>query len=130
MPVNKVHFGATASGVRLFSYSGCYIGFGLTITALQLFQGYRSWICGDVAAHGLRESRSIGAGLVALQAIGAILSFKYFSTAKLSKTTSIVRREEAKRRSFYLLVVAWPISEAASGGDAGQGEAGRTGDDP
>lgn len=79
--MNNVHFGASASDVPQFSYGGFYIGFGLSITALQLFQGYLSWMCGDMAAQGLRESRKIGTVLVMLQVIGAILSFKYFSIA-------------------------------------------------
>jgi hypothetical protein len=79
--MNDVRFGASASDIARFSYGNFYVGFGLSITALQLFQGYLSWLCGNMAARGLRESRMIGAGLAALQVVGTVLGFKYFSIA-------------------------------------------------
>ena len=78
--MQNVRFGATATDAPRFSYGGFYIGFGLTITAFLLFQGWLAWVCGGMAAKGLPESRTIGLALALLQVVGGALSLRFFST--------------------------------------------------
>jgi hypothetical protein len=77
--MQNVRFGGTATDAPRFSYGDFYIGFGLTITAFLLFQGWLSWVCGEMASKGLPESRSIGIALALLQVVGGVVSFKFFS---------------------------------------------------
>jgi hypothetical protein len=77
--MQSVRFGGTAADVPRFSYGGFYIGFGLTITAFLLFQGWLSWVCGEMASKGLSEGRSIGLALALLQVVGGVVSLKFFS---------------------------------------------------
>lgn len=77
--MQNVRFGGTAAEAPRFSYGDFYIGFGLTITAFLLFQGWLAWVCGEMASKGLPESRSIGLALALLQIVGGAVSLKFFS---------------------------------------------------
>jgi hypothetical protein len=81
LAMNSVRF---AEGHSTFSYGGFYTGFGLTITAFQLFAAWLAWLLGSMARQSAaRQSaaavRPIAWGMFALQIVGIGLSLKYFS---------------------------------------------------
>ena len=86
--MNSTHFSV---GSSTFSYGGFYLGFGLTISAVQLFEAWLAWHLGSMARRGLRDARVIAWGMFVLQVIGFGLSWRYFSIepAVLSLVTAV-----------------------------------------
>jgi hypothetical protein len=71
-----VHFSV---GHTTFSYGGFYQGFGLSITAYQLFMAWLAWELGSMAKRGVMDVRGIAWGMVVLQLVGVGLALLYFS---------------------------------------------------
>ena len=71
--MNNVHI---SMGSSTYSYGNFYLGFGLTITVIQLFEAWLSWVLGSMARRGSR-SRTIALGLIAVQIFGLGLSLRY-----------------------------------------------------
>ena len=86
--MNNVHISV---GSSTYSYGNFYLGFGLTITVIQLFEAWLSWVLGSMARRGIAEARTIALGLIAVQIFGLGLSLRYFSAepALLSGLTII-----------------------------------------
>jgi hypothetical protein len=86
--MNGTHFSV---GGSTFSYGEFYLGFGLTISAVQLFEAWLAWQLGSMARRGVRDARVIAWGMVVLQVIGFGLSWRYFSIvpAALSLVTAV-----------------------------------------
>jgi hypothetical protein len=78
--MQSVHFSV---GRQTFSYGGFYVGFGLSVTAFNLFQSLVAWMLArTIRKGGLRsEDFALGWALVVLQVFGAVLSVKYFAIA-------------------------------------------------
>jgi hypothetical protein len=76
--MNNVRFSA---GGSTFSYGGFYLGFGLSITASQLFSAWLAWFLGSMARRGVESTRSIAWAMVLLQVVGFGLSLRFFSWA-------------------------------------------------
>lgn len=76
--MNSVHF-SDAGGS--FSYGGFYRGFGLSITASQLFLAWLLWLLASMARRHSRDAEQIAWAIGVLQVIGAGLSLRYFSYA-------------------------------------------------
>ena len=74
--MKDVHFSV---GHTVFSYGGFYKGFGLSITAYQLFMAWLAWELGSMAKRGVMDVRGIAWGMVVLQLVGVGLSLLYFS---------------------------------------------------
>ena len=74
--MNKVRFSV---GSTTFSYGGFYIGFGLFITAFQLFCVWLAWVLASMARHGEMAARRSAWGMFLLQCVGTALSLRYFS---------------------------------------------------
>jgi hypothetical protein len=74
--MNKVRFSV---GSTTFSYGGFYIGFGLFISAFQVFCIWLAWTLGSMARQGEMAARRIAWGMFLLQCIGTVLSLRYFS---------------------------------------------------
>jgi hypothetical protein len=74
--MNRVRFSV---GSTAFSYGGFYIGFGLFISAFQLFCVWLAWTLGSIAQAGEMAARRIAWGMFVLQCFGAVLSLRYFS---------------------------------------------------
>lgn len=62
-----------------FSYGKFYQGFGLYITASQLFFAYFALVLGRLAGRAENFPLSLGWSFAALQFVGTILSLRYFS---------------------------------------------------
>jgi hypothetical protein len=86
--MNGTHFSV---GGSTFSYGGFYLGFGLTISAVQLFEAWLAWQLGSMARRGVRDARVIAWGMVVLQMVGFGLSWRYVSIvpAVLSLATAV-----------------------------------------
>ena len=76
LAMNSVRF---AEGHSTFSYGGFYTGFGLSITAFQLFAAWLAWLLGSMARQSAAAVCSIAWGMFALQIVGIGLSLEYFS---------------------------------------------------
>jgi hypothetical protein len=76
LAMNSVSF---AEGHSTFSYGEFYLGFGLFITAFQLFAAWLAWLVGSMARQGAAGVRAIAWGMFALQIVGIGLSLRYFS---------------------------------------------------
>jgi hypothetical protein len=74
--MNNVHFSV---GRSTFSYGGFYKGFGLSISAFQLFSAWLAWTLGSMARRGIPGVRAIAWGLFFLQVVGLVLSVRYFA---------------------------------------------------
>jgi hypothetical protein len=74
--MKNVHFSV---GHTTFSYGGFYQGFGLSITAYQLFMAWLAWELGSMAKRGVMDVRGIAWGMVVLQLVGVGLALLYFS---------------------------------------------------
>ncbi|NYF53783.1 hypothetical protein HDF12_004182 [Edaphobacter lichenicola] len=74
--MNSVRFSA---GRATFSYGGFYTGFGLSISAFDVFSAWLAWTLGSMARAGERRARPIGWAMFALQCVGFVLSLRYFS---------------------------------------------------
>jgi hypothetical protein len=74
--MNDVHF---TVGHSTYSYGGFYIGFGLFVTAADLFLAWLAWQLGSMAQRGSFDARAIAWGLAALQLVSAGLSVRFFS---------------------------------------------------
>jgi hypothetical protein len=74
--MNSVRFSA---GSLTFSYGGFYTGFGLSISAFDLFSAWLAWTLGSMARAGERRASTIGWAMFALQCVGFVLSLRYFS---------------------------------------------------
>lgn len=72
--MNAVHF---AVGSATFSYGNFYRGFGLSITASQLFLAWLTWIL--AGAPPTAPNRAIVWAICVLQIIGIALSLAFFS---------------------------------------------------
>ncbi len=72
--MNGTHFSV---GGSTFSYGEFYLGFGLTISAVQLFEAWLAWQLGSMARRGVRDARVIAWGMVVLHVIGFGLSWRY-----------------------------------------------------
>jgi hypothetical protein len=84
--MRDVHFSV---GSTTFSYGAFYRGFGLSITASQLFMAWLAWQLGSMAKRGVADVRRIAWAMVVLQLVGVVLSMLYFSVvpALLSMVT-------------------------------------------
>jgi hypothetical protein len=76
LAMNSVRF---AEGRSTFSYGEFYVGFGLFITAFQLFAAWLVWLLGSMARQGAAGVCVIAWGMFALQIVGIGLSLRYFS---------------------------------------------------
>ena len=74
--MREVHF---TEGHSSFSYGNFYIGFGLSITASQLFNAWLAWCLSGMAERREQGTFPIAVGLLILELIGAALSLRYFS---------------------------------------------------
>jgi hypothetical protein len=74
--MNNVRF---SEGSSTFSYGNFYLGFGLSISAFQLFEAWLVWMLASAARRGETVARTIVWGLFVLQIIGLGLSLRYFS---------------------------------------------------
>jgi hypothetical protein len=75
--MNTVRFSA---GFSTFSYGDFYTGFGLFITAFQLFAAWLAWSLGSMARRGIADVRTIAWGMSILQLVSLALSLRYFSS--------------------------------------------------
>jgi len=74
--MDNVHFQV---GRSTYSYGHFYRGFGLSITASQLFAAYLAWYFGTLARRGhLEILRALSWPFIAWQITGLILSWIYF----------------------------------------------------
>jgi len=62
------------------SYGGFYTGFGLSATANLVFSAFLAWHLGTLAAKNPSAIGLLGWAFCALQIVGVVLSFVYFST--------------------------------------------------
>lgn len=67
-------------GGSRFSYGGFYRGFGLYITLYLVFSAYLAWYLGDLARTAPAVVPPLGWLLAAVQGVGFVLSWLYFST--------------------------------------------------
>jgi hypothetical protein len=74
--MNSVRFSA---GSSTFSYGGFYTGFGLSISAFDLFSAWLAWTLGSMARAGEMRARAIGLAMFVLECAGFGLSLRYFS---------------------------------------------------
>ena len=74
--MNGVRF---SEGGSTFSYGDFYTGFGLTISAFQLFEAWLAWRVGSMVRRGIWDARAIALGLFGLQCVGFVLSLRYFA---------------------------------------------------
>ncbi|MDQ1694576.1 MAG: hypothetical protein QOH85_2111 [Acidobacteriaceae bacterium] len=74
--MNNVQFSAAGS---TFSYGRFYRGFGLSISASQLFFAWLAWLLASMAQRDPESARLIAWAMVGLQVVGFGLSLKYFS---------------------------------------------------
>lgn len=74
--MNRVHF--SVGGPQTSSYGGFYRGFGLSISAAQLFSAFLAWHLGSMARRGSEEVKPLGWALFVWQLPGLVLSFLYF----------------------------------------------------
>lgn len=74
--MNNVHI---AEGGSTFTYGGFYRGFGLSISAFQLFFAWLAWILASMARQPAPGIRAIAWGMFALMLAEILLSLKYFS---------------------------------------------------
>lgn len=75
--MNNVRFSAAGTSV---SYGDFYRGFGLSITAAQLFYAWLAWLLAGMARRDPEGARRIAWSMVVLQLAGLGLSLRYFST--------------------------------------------------
>ena len=78
--MNDVHF---TVGHTSYSYAGFYIGFGLFVTAADLFLAWLAWQLGSMARRGSTETRAIAWALAVLQLVSAGLCVRYFSVVQV-----------------------------------------------
>jgi hypothetical protein len=74
--MNGVHFSEAGS---TFSYGGFYKGFGLSVSAFDVFSAWLAWTLGSMARAGEVRARSIGWAMFVVQCLGFVLSLLYFS---------------------------------------------------
>ncbi|WP_183811949.1 LIC_13387 family protein [Tunturibacter empetritectus] len=74
--MNSVHFSEAGS---TFSYGGFYKGFGLSISATQVFIAWLTWMLASMAKRGSNDARTIAWGLFVVQCVGFVLSLLYFA---------------------------------------------------
>jgi hypothetical protein len=73
--MNNVQFSVAGS---TFSYGRFYRGFGLSISASQVFFVWLAWLLASMAYHDPKSARLIAWAMVGLQLFGLVLSLKYF----------------------------------------------------
>ena len=76
LAMNSVRF---AEGRSTFSYGEFYVGFGLFITAFQLFAAWFAWLLGSMAQESAPRVCAIAWGMFTLQIVETGLSLRYFS---------------------------------------------------
>jgi hypothetical protein len=76
--MNNVRF---SDGGSSFSYGEFYRGFGLSISASQLFFAWLAWLLASMAERDPQSARLIAWGMVGLQLVGLVLSLRYFGVA-------------------------------------------------
>jgi hypothetical protein len=74
--MNTVRF---TEGSSTFSYGDFYIGFGLFISAFQLFAAWLVWTLGSMAQRGTSGVRSIAWAMAIVQLTSLTLSLRYFA---------------------------------------------------
>jgi len=74
--MNSVHFSEQGS---TFSYGGFYKGFGLSISATQIFIAWLTWMLASMVKRGSSDARAIAWALFVLQCVGFALSLRYFA---------------------------------------------------
>ena len=74
--MNRVHF--SVGGQRTSSYGNFYRGFGLSISAAQLFSAFLAWQLASMAKRRSKDVKPLGWGFFLLQIPGLVLSFLYF----------------------------------------------------
>lgn len=74
--MNSVYFQV---GHSSFSYGRFYVGFGLFITAAQLFAAFLAWHLGAMARRGSPDVAVLGWSLVVLQLVGVGISLVYIA---------------------------------------------------
>jgi hypothetical protein len=62
-----------------FSYGNFYMGFGLFISAYQLFSAFLAWHLGRLASTSPACIGALGWAFALLQVVGIVLSLKYFA---------------------------------------------------
>ena len=72
---NNVHFSESGSTI---SYGEFYRGFGLSISASQIFVAWLTWMLASMVGRGSTDVRTIAWGLFVLQCVGLWLSLRYF----------------------------------------------------
>jgi hypothetical protein len=73
--MNNVHFSESRSTI---SYGEFYRGFGLSISASQIFVAWLTWLLASMVGRGSNDVRMIAWGLFVLQCVGLWLSLRYF----------------------------------------------------
>src|ERR1700753_3537920 len=73
--MNNVHFGY---GSGTYSYAGFYVGFGLFVTAFQIFNAWRPLILAGMARRGIATAATVAWGLFVLQMVSAVLALRFF----------------------------------------------------
>jgi hypothetical protein len=76
--MNNVRF---SDGGSTFSYGEFYRGFGLSISASQLFFAGLAWLLASMAQRDPESARLIAWAMVVLQVVGLVLSLRYFGVA-------------------------------------------------
>jgi hypothetical protein len=76
--MNNVRF---SDGGSTFSYGEFYRGFGLSISASQLFFTWLAWLLASMAQRDPESARLIAWAMVGLQVVGLVLSLRYFGVA-------------------------------------------------
>ncbi len=79
--MNTVHFAVGSH--QTSSYGNFYRGFGLTISAAQLFSAFLAWQLGAMAKRRSKEVRPLGWAFFLWQLPGLVLSFLYFGIAPM-----------------------------------------------
>ena len=74
--MNNVRFSVAGS---TFSYGRFYRGFGLSISASQVFAAWLTWLLASMAYRDAKSARLIAWAMVGLQLVGLVLSLMYFS---------------------------------------------------
>jgi hypothetical protein len=74
--MNNVHITEHGS---IFTYGGFYRGFGLSLSAFQLFFAWLAWILASMARQRAPGIRAIAWGMFAVMLAEIVLSLRYFS---------------------------------------------------
>ncbi|MGA9040792.1 MAG: hypothetical protein WB421_09675 [Terriglobales bacterium] len=85
--MNQVYFKV---GNASFSYGHFYMGFGLSATVSMLFSAFVAWYLGGMARSNPHAIQSLAWVFVAVQVVGVVLSYLYFSVAPAAFSAVLV----------------------------------------